>query len=417
MPRIKILSMTKLTHRSCSAPQLSDTDKIIVGHAQVIEKWFADRCTHTKLPLYSSIDIRHDRNKITPIDCNLFPAGFNNLDSADLTTHPCIRTCLTKHGHPHAKRLLIIAENHTRNQHYAGNILHLKRFLTKNDLDVEVGILPSVANEKPSPSYETMTIRDGRYTLGPFDPDVILLNNDLSAGFPDLLCQETTQLILPDPRLGWSTRKKDTHCAHLEHIVEEFCHIVSLPVWTFSPAYAVVECIDCNDGRLYETAEDLFAKILARKKRENDPSPSYLVLKANAGTYGMGVLCIQHPSEIKLLNRKQRQKMRKVKDGLAVEQILLQEGVQTIDTVGTLAAEPVVYLSDQSVIGGFYRAHTKKGPAENLNAPGMCFAPLSLHIPTPVTPQSHIETQYAFVLSVAARLSVLAAAEEMKALT
>ena len=40
-------------------------------------------------------------------------------------------------------------------------------------------------------------------------------------------------------------------------------------------------------------------------------------------------------------------------------------------------AEPVVYMIDQFVVGGFYRVHTERGIDENLNSPGMSFVPLA----------------------------------------
>ncbi len=41
-------------------------------------------------------------------------------------------------------------------------------------------------------------------------------------------------------------------------------------------------------------------------------------------------------------------------------------------------AEPVIYMIDQFVVGGFYRVHTGRGQDENLNAPGMQFVPLAV---------------------------------------
>ena len=40
-------------------------------------------------------------------------------------------------------------------------------------------------------------------------------------------------------------------------------------------------------------------------------------------------------------------------------------------------AEPVIYMIDRYVVGGFYRVHTGRGKDENLNAPGMHFEPLA----------------------------------------
>jgi glutamate--cysteine ligase len=39
-------------------------------------------------------------------------------------------------------------------------------------------------------------------------------------------------------------------------------------------------------------------------------------------------------------------------------------------------AEPVVYMIDRYVVGGFYRVNAERGRDENLNAPGMHFVPL-----------------------------------------
>ncbi len=41
-------------------------------------------------------------------------------------------------------------------------------------------------------------------------------------------------------------------------------------------------------------------------------------------------------------------------------------------------AEPVVYMMDRYVVGGFYRMHAERGVDENLNAPGSSFVPLAL---------------------------------------
>jgi glutamate--cysteine ligase len=66
-----------------------------------------------------------------------------------------------------------------------------------------------------------------------------------------------------------------------------------------------------------------------------------------------------------------------VKEGLEVSEVLIQEGVHTFETLNDAVAEPVVYMIDRYVVGGFYRVHTGRGKDENLNAPGMHFEPLA----------------------------------------
>ena len=52
-----------------------------------------------------------------------------------------------------------------------------------------------------------------------------------------------------------------------------------------------------------------------------------MIVKADAGTYGMGIMTVHDPSEVSGLNRKQRNKMAVVKEGLEVHDVIMQEGV------------------------------------------------------------------------------------------
>lgn len=136
-----------------------------------------------------------------------------------------------------------------------------------------------------------------------------------------------------------------------------------------------------GEEQLAETVSQMLDKI-RRKYREygidNDP---FVIVKADAGTYGMGVMSVKSPDEVIGLNRKARNKMSVVKEGLEVSEVIVQEGVYTFETVNEAVAEPVVYMMDRYVIGGFYRVHTGRGIDENLNAPGMHFVPLSFETP------------------------------------
>jgi hypothetical protein len=59
--------------------------------------------------------------------------------------------------------------------------------------------------------------------------------------------------------------------------------------------------------------------------------------------------------------------------------VLVQEGVPTYERINDAVAEPVVYMIDRYVVGGFYRVHADRGIDENLNAaraPASCRWPL-----------------------------------------
>ena len=144
-----------------------------------------------------------------------------------------------------------------------------------------------------------------------------------------------------------------------------------------------------------------------------------MIVKADAGTYGMGIMTVRDAAEITALNRKQRNKMSVVKEGLAVSSVIIQEGVPTFESINEAIAEPVVYMIDRFVVGGFYRVHTERGKDENLNAPGASFVPLAFEspcIPDLSGPAGCPPNRF-YAYGVVARLAQLAAAIEVAELT
>jgi len=143
-----------------------------------------------------------------------------------------------------------------------------------------------------------------------------------------------------------------------------------------------------------------------------------VVIKADQGTYGMGIMTASSAEDVRKLNRKQRNKMSSTKEGGDTSEVILQEGVPTLETVGDnqTTAEPVVYMIDHFVVGGFYRTHDKKSSTDNLNSPGATFEPLafadSCNTPDQTqNPDSSINRFYAY--GVVGRLALLAAAREI----
>ena len=125
------------------------------------------------------------------------------------------------------------------------------------------------------------------------------------------------------------------------------------------------------------------------------------------------------PDEVIELNRKARNKRAVVKEGLEVSEVIVQEGVYTFETVNAAVAEPVVYMMDRFVIGGFYRVHTGRGVDENLNAPGAGFVPLAFadnhQLPRPgVKPGASAPNRF-YMYGVIGRLAMLAASYELEA--
>ena len=115
-----------------------------------IERWLRGKWQEHTPPFYGSVDLRNAGFKLTPVDMNLFPGGFNNLTSAFLPL--CVHAAMSAIDKicPMAKSLLLVPENHTRNLFYLQNVAQLVSILRMTGLNVRVGsLLPEI--DKPTP--------------------------------------------------------------------------------------------------------------------------------------------------------------------------------------------------------------------------------------------------------------------------
>jgi len=407
---------------------LYDIETHLLEQQARIETWFRSEWRKTPAPFYTSVDLRNAGFKLAPVDTNLFPAGFNNLNEAFMPL--CIQAAQAaiERVCPDAVKVLVYPESHTRNLFYMESVATLVEILRKAGFEVRVGSPmegSEIQQEITLPSGKSVLIqkieRQGeRLKVGDFDPCVILLNNDLSSGRPEML-EGLEQQVIPPLELGWANRLKSEHFAHYRTVAQEFASMVDIDPWFIDPLFRNCgeinfmkregeECLRKNVTKLLEDIQQKYDEYKINK-------PPYVIIKADAGTYGMGIMTVHSPEEAIELNRKQRTKMSKTKGGQAVTQVIMQEGVYTFETWGEqqAVAEPVVYMLDHFVVGGFYRVHKARGANENLNAPGMHFEPLAFaeSCITPdesKAPDANPNRFYAY--GVIARLAMLAAARE-----
>ncbi len=59
---------------------LHDLERLVLDRRPEIERWFRSRFAEHEVPFYSSVDLRNSGFKLAPVDTNLFPGGFNNLN-------------------------------------------------------------------------------------------------------------------------------------------------------------------------------------------------------------------------------------------------------------------------------------------------------------------------------------------------
>lgn len=394
-----------------------------------VETWLREQWLQTPAPFYSSVDLRNAGFKLAPVDTNLFPAGFNNLNQAFMPLSIQAAQAAVERACPTAKRVLIVAENHTRNMFYLESLETLREIFQKGGLEARIGslrddITEPVTIDLPSGKQcllEPLTRQGNRVAVGDFSPCLVLLNNDLSGGRPQIL-EGLEQEVMPPLHAGWSTRKKSEHFNHYNSVAKEFAQQIDIDPWLISPL--TLQCGEVNFKEkaglecLSRNIDNLLMSIRSKYREYNIDRDPFVVIKADSGTYGMGIMTVKSPDEIYNLNRKQRNKMSSAKEGLVVDNVLVQEGVYTFETLGddNAVAEPVIYMMDHFVIGGFYRVHTGRGVDENLNAPGMHFEPLAF-AQSCITPDQNdkpdAEPNRFYAYGVIARLALLAAAREL----
>ena len=125
-----------------------DLHEIIISKNLEIEAWFRKQWIKYPAPFYSSIDLRNSGYKIAPVDTNLFPAGFNNLDASMESLYiSAVQHTLEKQS-AESTKILIITENHTRNKFYSKSLTTLKSFIEKAGFEVESCMLGNECNSE-----------------------------------------------------------------------------------------------------------------------------------------------------------------------------------------------------------------------------------------------------------------------------
>lgn len=394
----------------------------LLDNVAEIEAWFRREWQFIMPIITTSVDLRNAGFKLAPVDTNLFPAGFNNINPDFMPL--CIQAMQTVIGQkmPGCRRILLVPETHTRNQFYAKSLSVLIDILQKAGFDVQLG--QSESSEPihlPNHIILKPIIRDNlRISVEGFNPCMILLNNDLSSGIPEIF-MGIEQPIMPHPNLGWAHRLKSQHFKSYDAVAKAFAAEFNFDDWLINPYFTSVENVDfmamTGIEAIAKVVDEMLNKIRAKYDEYGITEIPYVVVKADNGTYGMGVMTVKSGQEILDLNRKSRTKMSSIKGSQKVDKVLIQEGVHTFETTEDGAVEePVVYMIGQYVVGGFYRVHENRGADENLNAPGMHFVPIPFEeaCNNPICHLSSGMQQNQFYrYGVIARLAALAAAKEL----
>lgn len=396
----------------------------IIDNYEKIQDWFRVKGKGLPFPIYSSFDIRDAGFKIGPVDANIFPAGFNNVCAIDRENSVDIsRDFLDSHYSKDTKKLLLLTEEHTQNPYYWDNVLALQTMFEGAGREVRLAIPKQMDQplKVPSASGTIATVYSAKRSgsgveIDGFKPDLIISNNDFSLEYEEWSNALVTPMN-PPRELGWYRRRKDRFFRVYNELAQEFAEQIQLDPWTLQVETDVFSGFEPDDEKsrddLAQKAQQMFDRLKIKYKEHGIEREPSLFVKNNAGTYGLGVIAVKDPAEIRLWNNKSRKKMKAAKGGREITEVIIQEGVPTVvHAKDGQIAEPVIYMIGCQLAGGFLRAHGEKGDDDSLNSPGavyqrLCISDLDLKMEG-----CPMENSYGWV----ARLAFLSVAREAKEL-
>ncbi len=394
---------------------INELEQRILDSMPAIERWFRLEWMEHTPPFYTSVDVRNAGFKLAPVDTNMFPRGWNHLTREMLPLAVQAAQAAIEKICPEARNLLVIPENHSSNTFYLANVAQLVRIFQMAGLNVRIGSVdPAIKSPRKIelPGGEVVCLEPvvrtkRRLGLKNFDPCTILLNNELAAGTPGILEDLHEQYLLPPLHAGLSMRRRSSHFHSYEEISKRFGKLLGIDPWLITPMYSRAESVDALAGQV----DAVLAKVRRKYKEYGINEKPFAIVKSDHGTGDMGVLSVRDARDVEAWARRVR--------GQEGAELLIQEGVLTQERVHDGFAEPVVYMMDRYVVGGFYRVHAERGSDESLSSPGASFVPLafskSAHLPQPGAKPGASAPNRFYMYGVVARLAMVAASYELEA--
>ena len=409
---------------------INELEQRVLESMPAIERWFRLEWMEHTPPFYSSVDLRNAGFKLAPVATDLFPGSFNHLTVEMLPLAVQAAQAAIEKICPEARNLLLIPDKDTEDPFYMTSVQRLVQIFTQAGLNVRLGSADeSLHGSKALPladgtelTLEPLVRTRGRLGLKDFDPCTILLNNDLALGIPRALHNLHEQYLLPPLHAGWSVRRKSRHFQSYEEVAKKFAKLLGMDPWLINPlgnpcgevdfdADSGLECIRTN-------VDAVLAKVRRKYKEYGINERPFVVVKADHANLGKGTLTVRDARELDSVHQL-RERMGLAKDGQAITDVLIQEGVPSMERIHRAVAEPVVCMVDRYVVGGFYRVHAERGADENLGGPGSSYVPLafaeSSQLPRPGAKPGASAPNRFYMYGVIGRLAMLAAAYELEA--
>ncbi|MDH4482538.1 MAG: glutamate--cysteine ligase [Rhodoferax sp.] len=407
---------------------INELEQRVLDTMPAIERWFRLEWMEHTPPFYTSVDVRNAGFKLAPVDTDFYPSGWNNLTPEMLPLAVQAAMVAIEKICPEARNLLIIPEHNTHNTFYLSNLVQLRRIFHMAGLNVRIGSISPEFTQSTViqvPGGETITLEpvmrtNGRIGVKDFDPCTILLNNDLHAGIPGILEDLHQQHLLPPLHASWTVRRKSLHFKCYEDISKRFGKLIGVDHWLINPMFDTCHDVDLahaeSVGRLTEGVDALLTKIRRKYKEYGIKEKPFVVVKGNNGSDGMGLMTVRDAKDLPALLEKTAAGGQAL---AGLQALILQEGILTNERVNDAVAEPVVYLMDRYVVGGFYRVHAERGVDENLSAPGSSYVPLAFgggaQLPQLGMRPGASDPNRFYMYGVVGRLAMLAGSYELEA--
>ncbi len=410
---------------------INELEQRILESLPAIERWFRLEWMEHTPPFYTSVDVRNAGFKLAPVDTNLFPGSFNLLTNEMLPLAVQAAMAAIEKICPEAKNLLLIPERRTSDPGYLMNLSQLTRIFHQAGMNVRLGTSDETI-QTPTPvelpdgsslTLEPLVRTRGRLGLKNFDPCTILLNSQLANGIPKALESIHEQYLLPPLHAGWTMRRRSQHLHAYEEVAKKFAKLLGMDPWLINPMYTRCEHVDlaAESGAesLTSSADALLAKVRRKYKEYGIQEKPFVIVKANAGAGSSAVMTVRDAKEIAELGNTMRSRLNGRNASLQLQEVILQEGVPTYERVNDAVAEPVVYMIDRYVVGGFYRVHAQRGPDEALDEPGADYVPLAFaesgqFAKVGAKPGASAPNRF-YMYGVIARLAMVAASYELEA--
>jgi glutamate--cysteine ligase len=360
----------------------NELHKKILNQMEPICHWFKQKSLNLRFPIYSSYDIRDAGYKVSNVDANIFPAGFNNICPTDKESAIEIMNAYLKASYgDRLKKIVLVTEEHTNNPYYWDNVYTIKHLLESTGKEIRVAFPKQLTENlflKSANGFEII-VESGLGSdpvFSEFKPDLIINNNDFSNAHEEWV----KTIVVPQnpPReLGWYQRKKSNYFKYYNQLVSEFADVAGVDPMLFSVKTEYFQNFDINEEASKKKLAEIVDQTILNLKNEYEKrgwlQKPFVFVKNNAGTYGLAVIKVESGSDVLEWSYKSRKKMKAAKGGRDVEEVIIQEGIPSIVEKEGVVAEPVIYMIGSSLAGGFLRTHSEKSSTESLNSPGAVY--------------------------------------------